>query len=213
MSDLGDTALGIAEAAYQMGVKEHGGIHRGPEVDQYLAGCVRHGARLGLVGMNWCASFASWCIWHAWAKITGIESYADVSLHWSATDTAPPLPPVGYRAAVSELVSDAKATGTWHDVSEGYQPELGDLCILARAGEDPRSGGLGHVCLVAGADKGQLAAAAASGPSSASIRLGGSWDCIGGNQGSPGAVTLVTRSLADKVEPIVGWIALGRAGA
>jgi hypothetical protein len=183
MSDLGDAALAIARQALDAHVREQGGIHRGPEVDKYVSFCVRRGALLHLFGVNWCASFASFCVW------TGANLDPTLAQHWTAPPPAP-LPTIGYRAAVSELVTDAKATNTWHDVSEGYAPSPGDLCILARDGEDPRTGGLGHVCFV-------------------KETIGdGVWDCIGGNQGVPGAVTLAARSIKDTVETIVGWISV-----
>ncbi len=186
MSNLGEETLAVAQKALDAGVREEGGLHRGPDVDRYVSFCVRHGALLHLVGVNWCASFASYCLW------IGAGLDPALATHWTPETMAPPLfPPVGYRAAVSELVTDAKATGTWHDVTEGYEPEPGDLCILGREGQDPRTGGLGHVCIV------QEAAAE-----------GRAWACIGGNQGSPGAVTVAERSLADKIEAIVGWIAV-----
>jgi hypothetical protein len=195
MSDLGEAALGEAEAAYQRGVKESGGLHRGPEVDDYLARCVRGGKFLGLRGMNWCAASASDFVWTAWARLAGVQDFSPMILHWQPSPMTPPRPPIGYRAAVSELVADARASGAFHDVSAfasgAFVPSLGDLAILGRAGEDPRTGGLGHVCLVASDDHG-----------------GGAWDCVGGNQGTPGAVTLVRRSVSDAVEPIVGFVAL-----
>jgi hypothetical protein len=47
------------------------------------------------------------------------------------------------RAAVSELVTDSRKLGLWRDA--GHIPRPGDLAIYARAGGDPRRGGLGHV--------------------------------------------------------------------
>lgn len=53
--------------------------------------------------------------------------------------------PHGYRAAVAELVADARELGTWHPKTSGYAPKVGDLVISARSGEDPTTGGKGHV--------------------------------------------------------------------
>lgn len=61
----------------------------------------------------------------------------------------PEAPPHGYRAAVSELVADARTSGSWRDRSTGYRPQPGDLAIFKRAGGDPRFGGSGHVSRVA----------------------------------------------------------------
>lgn len=55
------------------------------------------------------------------------------------------LAPHGYRAAVRELVEDARALGTWRPRGGTYTPKAGDLAISARAGGDPTKGGLGHV--------------------------------------------------------------------
>jgi hypothetical protein len=75
-----------------------------------------------------------------------------------ATDGAgvPPRPvkaapryPHGYRCAVSELCADGKVLGTLRlaaDVRAGrYTPKVGDLVISARLGENPLTGGHGHV--------------------------------------------------------------------
>lgn len=55
------------------------------------------------------------------------------------------LAPHGYRCSVAEQIADARILGTWHDVSSGYVPQVGDLACSRRAGGDPRTGGLGHV--------------------------------------------------------------------
>lgn len=56
-----------------------------------------------------------------------------------------PVPSHGYRCSVAELVADAVALGTWRPASSGYKPKRGDLVISARSGEDPTTGGRGHV--------------------------------------------------------------------
>jgi hypothetical protein len=51
--------------------------------------------------------------------------------------------PVQWRAAVSELVTDAVKAKAWHVGLDGAQP--GDLLIMRRDGQDPTLGGSGHV--------------------------------------------------------------------
>ena len=121
----------------------------------------RGGRPLGLTSGNWCAAFAS-----------------------AAARTAGDGAPHGYRAAVAELVADARTAGAWHDVAEGYQPRPGDLAILRRAGGDPRTGGNGHVGRVERVDD-------------------GSYTRIDGNHGD--RVARVDARLADP--DLVGWIA------
>jgi hypothetical protein len=109
----------LARALAEVGQKEIPGAKSNPRIDEYLALCVRGGKLLGLRGddqFSWCAAFASWC----------------------------GLPPgMVPRAAVAELVTDSRKLGLWRDA--GYRPKPGDLAIYARAGGDPRKGGLGHV--------------------------------------------------------------------
>lgn len=79
-----------------------------------------------------------------------------LSLRWAssapAVVTPKPLGPLllahGYRCAVSELVDDARATGTWHPAGDGYEPQSGDLLVSGRSGGDPTKGGQGHVEIV-----------------------------------------------------------------
>jgi len=113
-----DGERALERALGELGQREVAGPRANPRISEYLAGCVRHGAPLGLVSdeIAWCAAFAGWCEQgqgHAW------------------------------RAAVAELVADAVAAGTWREV--GYQAKCGDLPIWKRAGGDPRHGGPGHV--------------------------------------------------------------------
>lgn len=152
-----EALLALTRGALAMSVAEEPvGSHRGPKVDVYLAGCVRGGKLLGLRGVPWCAGFASWCVWEAWAAVNlqGVGSFAGPlrpygldSLRWPYTDTGVLIPPIGYRAAVSELVADAKRSGAWHD-EPGYVPAPGDLCVMGRAGQSPVVGGDGHVAVV-----------------------------------------------------------------
>ena len=98
-------------------------------------------------------------------------------------------PPVGWRAAVAELVADARGTSTWHDVSEGVSPAPGDLLVMGRSGQDPRHGGTGHVAIVDEVAEG-----------------GGLWT-IGGNESDAVRRTLRgAATAADEEAPIVGWI-------
>jgi hypothetical protein len=70
-----------------------------------------------------------------------------------AVDSMGHEPPGGYlshgwRCAVAELVADARKSDHWHDVAslgKTYSPKVGDLVISRRAGQDPRTGGSGHV--------------------------------------------------------------------
>ncbi len=51
----------------------------------------------------------------------------------------------GYRAAVHELVADARALQTLHRPGDGYAPKVGDLIVSPRLGENPLQMGRGHV--------------------------------------------------------------------
>ncbi len=64
------------------------------------------------------------------------------------TEQEPVGIPHGYRAAVWELIEDAKAIGTWRPRGSGYRPKRGDLLCSARAGQDPEKRGSGHVEVV-----------------------------------------------------------------
>lgn len=96
-----------------------------------LGPCRRRGteALLGLTSDNWCAAFAS-------SSMTIALKPGEV-------------PPHRYRAAVAELIADARDEGAWHDVSElragPFVPCIGDLVCFLRGGHDPRGGGEGHV--------------------------------------------------------------------
>jgi len=56
--------------------------------------------------------------------------------------------PHGLRVSVAELVADARRMGSYHEASSSYEPHVGDLAIYARSGQDPRTGGQGHVAAV-----------------------------------------------------------------
>ncbi len=197
VASLGLRALAIAQQALAAGVREHpAGSNRGPEIDGYLRGCIRHGKPLGVLGVAWCAAFASWCVWAAWgvkhdtdpaARQTRFEALGDVELWDIVPASRGGYPPIGYRAAVSELVTDARATNKWWAVEGGYTPKAGDLAIWRRAGQDPRTGGSGHVEFVEIAPDGY-----------------GAWTGVGGNEGD--AVRRETHSIHD--HDLVGWICL-----
>jgi hypothetical protein len=131
---LGERALAVA--IKEIGVKETPGPGNTARVVEFLKVCIGRpergaaasGRPLGLAddSFAWCAAFASWCMVQA----------------CNESDALPHEP----RAAVWELVADARERGTFRDVSTGYRPKPGDLRILKRAGGDPRiPGQSGHV--------------------------------------------------------------------
>jgi hypothetical protein len=94
------------------------------------------------------------------------------------------------RASVAELIADARKLGLWRSGDVWRDPQPGDLACYARAGGDPRKGGLGHVNrVIERVDAGHVR-------------------CVGGNEPHPsgGAVNISVRSLT---EPI-GWIVYPR---
>lgn len=166
----GEIALARVRACLELGVAEVAGPKSNPIIRDMLAGCVRGGKPVGLSSdeTDWCAACASWSALGP-AK-DGLGAGAGAPHEW--------------RCAVHELVEDARATGAFHDVSTGYTPSPGDLAIYARAGEDPRKGGRGHVARVE------------------SVTADG-YTTIGGNEGN--AVRRTERLRADP--SLVGWIA------
>lgn len=143
------------------------GPNRGEIVRRSLAGCVRGGKPLGIrEGVAWCAGFVGLCDHEAGAKYP-------------------------WRAAVRELVEDARASGRWYEVDD-YVPKPGDLAIFRRGAKDPRRGEEGHVERVAVAPDAT-----------------GSLTTIGGNVGD----AIVRRTWRIGQEEIghelVGWIARG----
>lgn len=114
----------LGKAIAELGVAEIPGVRSNPRIDEYLSVAIRGGRPLGLRGddqFSWCACFFSWC---------------------GLPDGMAP------RAAVSELVADAKALGHWRPADVFHAPQPGDAAIYSRAGGDPRRGGLGHVARV-----------------------------------------------------------------
>lgn len=116
-------------ARSQMAVRETDGPNDSPEIRAYLAPCERRDVLFvpPLKRVSWCAAFASWCMREA------------------ATRLGLPLGslPTRYRAAVSELCSDARTRSLLMRPEDGY--ELGDLVVFGRAGQSPLVGGMGHV--------------------------------------------------------------------
>lgn len=151
---LGTTALEIART--QLGVRE-----TGVNVVPYAPRTVRGGKWIGVQGQPWCSRFLVWCVWGAWDNGQDPNAVDSRTIEeWSPDGYAHGplrLPPIGYRAAVAELVTDARATGTLHVTAAGiasggkaagdasYLPGVGDLAIFARDGGNPLLGGIGHV--------------------------------------------------------------------
>jgi hypothetical protein len=140
------------------------GSNAGPFVARCFAGAMRGGVRVGIKTGAWCAAFVGLC-----------DSLSGVPRTW--------------RCSVAELVADARAVGAFRSVDE-YQPEPGDLAVYGRGGQDPRTGGTGHV----GIYRGRLP--------------GGEYDSIEGNH-LP-VVAVVPRRF-DAPE-LLGWIVTPRTG-
>lgn len=164
----GEAALAVAIG--ELGVREEPpGSNSGPRVRQYLAGCVRDVDsdgdldKIGLSAGSWCAAFTGWC-----------DAQAGVPRTW--------------RAAVHEIVSDARKAGTLRGLD--YTPRPGDLAIFKRDGQDPRKGGLGHVARVEKVE-------------------GGTFTAIDGNSAGD-KVARVVRPMTDAA--LVAWVEYPRAG-
>jgi hypothetical protein len=156
---LGLATLRIAQAELARGVREVPlGSNTSVDVRRYLAPCVRHGRRVyphpETAADAWCAAFASWCVWQAWWERTNEgypfpsdrdEMIADGARTWG--DRCPCCPPIGYRAAVSELVDDARATGALRLPNADEYPLPGDLIVYGRDNQSPLHGGHGHVAV------------------------------------------------------------------
>jgi hypothetical protein len=146
----------LARALGELGVHETPGPASTARIDEYLAVALRGGKPLGLHGddqFSWCACFASWC----------------------------GLPPgMTPRAAVVELVEDAKGLGLYRDNATWHDPQPGDLAIYATGGVPH------HVNRV-------------------ELRpQGGTFGAVGGNEANA-----VRRSTRQITEP-VGWIVYPR---
>lgn len=132
-------ALRLAQAELAAGVREATGRNDGAQIARYFTGARRRSPQTGLEvatgwapGWEWCAAAASWCVW--------TQAHAEA------------VAPHGWRIAVHELVTDARASGAWRPAGSGYSPKPGDLCILRRGGGDPTRGGIGHVGRVESVD-------------------------------------------------------------
>lgn len=189
--DLGAAVLALAQRELARGVVEiPTGSNRGKDVDAYLTGCVRGGKLLGVLGVPWCSAFSTWCIWTALFPDSNGAGLRAMSLDWTADEAlaGTDRSPVGRRAAVSELVTDAKGSGAWVDRgTPGVTPLPGWLAVFKRGGHDPRAGGEGHVAIVE----------SFTGPLHTTI---------GGNEGDRIRRTL--RSLDDERagDELIGWI-------
>ncbi len=177
---LGELALLAAEAELKINAAEVG-QNAGPFVKKYLSGCVRGptNAKVGLASAPWCAAFIGWTQQMA---LNALRTTSD-------PERPPPAPPHAWRAAVWELVEDARATGAWREV--GYLPSPGDIAVFKREGQDPRVRyAIGH------------AARVRQPPTER-----GDYVTLDGNHN--GCVALVERNLLD--EDLVGWIAMPRS--
>lgn len=185
----GDPTLGeraVVWSRSRVGLHEIPGPTHNAEIVAWGALCRRGGVYLGRDedGDLWSGTarpVASPTDEEAWCA-----KFASAALHQALRPHE--TPPHGLRVAVAELVTDARALGTWRDVSTGYTPKMGDLAIFARGGEDPRSGGKGHVARV-----------------TIPPTLLGDFETIGGNESpGPGQVHVTPRKKADP--SLVGWI-------
>lgn len=176
----------LARFELERGAREEPlGSNAGADVRRYLRWCVRHGMPLPLTVGAWCAGFASWCVWGG--EHGGEHMGPADALGWApgATVRGYPIPPVGYRAAVAELVDDARASGAWHGMQAALAPLPGDLLVMRRDGHDPTVGGEGHVEIVEDEAPGGIVT-------------------IGGNVGNR-----VARMVRTPADGIVGWISIG----
>ena len=150
----------LERALAEIGVKEIPGPKSNPRIDEYLSVATRNGKPLGLRGddqFSWCACFFSWC---------GLP---------------PDMTPC---ASVSEMVTQAKATGRWRPADTFHDPKPGDAALFKRSGQDPRTGGLGHIARVKDAPD-----------------ANGDYVTVDGN--SENKVKLNNRNLSDPT--LIGW--------
>ena len=96
---LGARVLEVARS--QLGVTEVPfGSNTGREIRGYLAPCVRGGLRVGLTAGEWCAAFASWCVWSEWLRDRDGSVIADTRRSRIRTRAPPrPSPAAPTRAA------------------------------------------------------------------------------------------------------------------
>ena len=151
------SALDVARAELAAGVHEEPPhSNTGPRIREYLALCVRAGKLLGLRAGAWCAAFFCWCDQQAGGTLTP-------------------------RASVTEVWHDAVHAGTARETSATPRPGWG--AIFARAGQDPTTGGEGHIGRVA------------------TVREDGTYACIEGNHDD------VVAWVEHKPGEALGWIA------
>lgn len=127
LQSIGLRALAVALA--EVGVHELVGAANNQRILEYLRGARRGGVllKLGDEDIAWCAAFACWCEQQ-------VTNAAERRLPWVAS--------------VFEIWADAVHRGTAR--ARIYLPQPGDLMILGRDGQDPRTGGHGHVVRVVG---------------------------------------------------------------
>ena len=100
-------ARAVAKARTKLGLHEATGHNDGEQIAQFFTGATRlingREVRTGWrSGWDWCAAFYGWCGGPGW------------------------------RIAVHEYVTDARAAGTWRPQGSGYVPKVGDGMILSR---------------------------------------------------------------------------------
>jgi hypothetical protein len=116
-SDQGRAALEVAIAELKAGAGEVGGNNKGPWVKKYLS-------QAGLPeGNSWCASFVSWCTFHACGEKKDAMPFA-------------------YCPGARNLLVEFKAKGWAYAPNKNYQPVPGDIVVWWR---EKLSGWLGHV--------------------------------------------------------------------
>lgn len=190
-TDFDLRALVLDAALAHLGQLETVGKNNyGEIVKLALRGAVRGGHPLGIPeGVAWCAAFAGACLFD------GEPDPLAAALAWtpSAYAAGDVAQPVGWRAAVWEIVADARATGTFLEQQAATEPLPGDLVICGRNGQDPRRpGNEGHATILREV-------------------LDGAFRCIGGNEAdptgrAPDGVRLSLRRWGDAREPVVGIV-------
>jgi len=128
---LGERCCGWLGFHFGLAPREIPGPEHEPIILAYSEHCVRDGRPLQLKTDDsdspWCAALASATLFNA-------------SLPGEAQ-------PHGLHVSVRELVESARVEGTLRDAS--WTPTPGSLAILGRAGENPLTGGRGHVrCVI-----------------------------------------------------------------
>ncbi len=137
-------------ARAEVGVREIG-----TNIVPYGVRCVRGGNWIRVQGLAWCARFATDITWRAWSiAVRGDRLWTALPgamlLGWTAKARGN-QPPFTMRAAVSEIIRDARECSAWHDVTEAGESMPGDLRCYFRnvdgVEKDPRKGQEGHVAI------------------------------------------------------------------